>query len=144
MNILSKEEILRKGKNLLTELGYDPLVGLTVEMDTEAPYNGIGYTLFDNNEIETYSFYVNGIQDIQNVEFYFDGKLKAYCDFKNGLVDGELIEWNEEGIKTYWAEFEANVKKKFKKWNDQGELIDEKKEPTKEDLDKIMKIKGEK
>lgn len=52
LNILSKKEILSKGKELSTEIGYDPLTGLNVEMDTEIPYNGIGYTLFDNGEVE--------------------------------------------------------------------------------------------
>lgn len=142
LNILPKEEVFKNGKDLLNEIGYDPLEGLCVNIDTRTPYNGVGYTLFDDGEIETYSYYINGIQDIQSVEFYFNGKLKAYCDFKNGLADGEVIEWNEEGLMTYWAECEANVKKRYRKWNDKGELIDEKKEPTPEDLDKVKEIKG--
>ncbi|NFI93843.1 hypothetical protein FC961_05470 [Clostridium botulinum] len=63
---------------------------------------------------------------------------------KKGLVDGEIIEWNEEGIMTYWAECEVSVLKAFKEWNDQGQLEDEKKEPTIEELEKIKKIKCEK
>ncbi|NFI03443.1 hypothetical protein FC959_03330 [Clostridium botulinum] len=144
MNILSKKEILSKGKELSTEVGYNPLTGLNVEMDTEIPYNGIGYTLFDNWEVESYSFYVDGIEDIQTIEFYFNGKLKKYYDMKKGLVDGEIIEWNEEGIMTYWAECEVSVLKAFKEWNDQGQLEDEKKEPKIEELEKIKKIKCEK
>lgn len=42
---------------------------------------------------------------------------------------------------TYRAECEANVKKRYKKWNDKGELIAEKEEPTLEDLDKAKEIK---
>ena len=143
MNILSKEEILNKGKNCITEIGYDPLTGLYVEMDTNVPYNGIGYTVFDNGEIKSYSFYVDGIEDIQTVEFYYNGKPKTYYDMKNGLIDGKIIKWNEEGIMTYCAECEASVIKTFKEWNEQGELINEKKEPTTDDLRKIERIKME-
>lgn len=143
MNILPKEEILSKGKILFDDVGYDPLTGIYVEMDTDIPYNGIAYTLYDNGEIESYSYYVNGIEDIQTVEFYFDRQLKKYYEMKNGLIDGKIIKWNEKGIMTYCAECEASVIKTFKEWNDQGELINEKKEPTIEDLKKIEKIKAE-
>ncbi|MBW6411872.1 hypothetical protein [Clostridium weizhouense] len=144
MNILSKEEILSKGKEFSTDIGFDPYTGLYVEMDTERPFNGIGYTLFGNGEIESYTYYVNGIEDIYTVEFYFNGKPMTYCDIKNDMGNGEIIKWNENGIMTYWAEFEADVKKRYKEWNNQGELIYEKKEPTIEDLEKIKKIKFEK
>lgn len=84
LNILCKEEILSKGKEFSTDIGFDLYTGLYVEMDTERPFNGIGYALFSN---------------------------------------GEIIKWNEDGIMTYWAEFEADVKKRFKEWNNKGELI---------------------
>ena len=95
-------------------------------MDTEKPYNGIGYTLFSNGEIESYTYYANGIEDIHTVEFYSNGKPMTYCDIKNGVGDGEIIKWNEKGIMIYWAEFEADVQKRFKEWNDNGELVGEK------------------
>lgn len=102
------------------------MTGLYVEMDTEVPYSGLAYTIFSNGEIESYSYYINGVEDIQSVEFYCNGKLRTYCDMKNGVGDGEIIEWNEKGTMTYWAEFEADVKKRFKQWDDQGKLIKEK------------------
>lgn len=142
MNILSKSEILTKGKEFSVDIGFDPYTGLYIEMDTEKPYNGIGYTLFSNGEIESYTYYANGIEDIHTVEFYSNGKPMTYCDIKNSVGDGEIIKWNEKGIMIYWAEFEADVQKRFKEWNDNGELVGEKKQPTLEDLEKIREIKS--
>ena len=144
MDILSKNEILTEGKEFSVDIGFDLYTGLYIEMETERPYNGIGYTLFSNGEIQSYTYYVNGIEDIHTVEFYSDGKPMTYCDIKNGVGNGKIIKWNEDGIMIYWAEFEVDVQKRFKAWNDNGELVDEKKQPTIEYLEKIKKIKCEK
>ena len=72
MDILSKNEILIKGKEFSVDIGFDPYTGIYIDMATETPYNGIGYTLFSNGEIESYTYfdYVERIFSNQIVNVY--------------------------------------------------------------------------
>ena len=60
MLILNKKEILSKGKNLLEQIGYDPIECISTDIETGEAYNGLAYTLFDDGNIESYSYYVDG------------------------------------------------------------------------------------
>lgn len=126
MIILNEEEILSRGKNLLEQIGYDPIECISTDIETGEVYNGLAYTLFDDGNIESYSYYVDGEEDIQSVEFYYNGKLKNYCEFKDGLIEGEMIQWAENGQMIYYGKYENDEIKSLKKWDENGELLEEK------------------
>ena len=126
MIILNEEEILSRGKNLLEQIGYDPIECISTDIETGEVYNGLAYTLFDDGNIESYSYYVDSEEDIQSVEFYYNGKLKNYCEFKDGLIEGEMIQCAENGQMIYYGKYENDEIKSLKKWDENGELLEEK------------------
>ena len=139
--ILTKEVILREGKDADIYIGFDPLTYEYTDINTDLPYTGLVYSLYDEDNIESYCYYNKGVEDKIHVEFYFDNKVKLYYEIKYNLMDGEYVEYNEDGKMIYQAEMELGVEKRYKKWDEEGNLIEEKKEPTKEDLEKIAEIK---
>ena len=136
--ILTKEIILREGKDADVDIGYDPLEYEYTDINTDLPYTGLVYSLYDEDNIESYCYYNKGVEDKIHVEFYFDNKVKLYYEIKYNLMDGEYVEYNEGGKMIYQAEMELGIEKRYKKWDEKGNLIEEKKEPSEEDLQKIL------
>lgn len=51
--------------------------------------------------------YLNGKPSGERVVYYPSGKKRQVINFKEGIIDGIMIEWDEEGVKRAEAEFQA-------------------------------------
>lgn len=59
------------------------------------PYNGITYSLYDNDNLESYTMYNNGIENGQEVEFYSNGNIKSYCENINRCLNNIYCEFDK-------------------------------------------------
>ncbi len=139
MKILSKEYIYEHGIDI-DDIGYDPLLAIYVIMDTDIPYTGIGYSKYDDDEMESYSFYKNGYEDGEEAKFYPNGKIMSWNNFGSDSKKGESREWYENGILMRMGKFDGNVCLEYNIWDQNGNLIEKMKKPTGDDIRRMKKI----
>ena len=70
---------------------------------------------YQNNE--PYSGWAKGMYD--------SGQAKGLGQFKDGKQDGLEMRWHENGQKSYEATYKDGEKISMKRWNEEGELIEE-------------------
>jgi len=73
------------------------------EKGTKIPYSGkfVDYYKKENNEklkIKSITIYKNG-KKIKNDSWYYDGKKRSKCFYKNGKKNGICTEWSRGGKK---------------------------------------------
>lgn len=141
MEILNKDQLLSIGKNLET-LEYEAINSRYVDPITREPFTGVGYLLCDDDIIDSYAYYKNGIEHGEAVEFFEGYTPREWYENYRGIGQGGYKVWDEEGNLLFDGVLEAGIIIKFKQWDEKGNLIDEKQEPTLEDVEKIKKIKS--
>ncbi|MGM0501837.1 MAG: hypothetical protein ACQERJ_04865 [Bacillota bacterium] len=134
--ILEMEYVIENGieyENLETEMFTEKLI----DPESEKGYTGLVYESVSENQISGYGFYKDGYVSGIEVDFYLNGNIKRIINKKDGIADGEYKKWSEEGILIEEREYRLGICTKYRKYNRDGELIDEKKGPTDFELEHI-------
>lgn len=142
-NILTKEYVLDNGVNLeelWNEYCSDRILDKP-EDEGGKPFTGLVYELYSNNEIDYYCFYKDGFEHGDYVEFYENRNIKSIQYMEYGTIVGKEETWFESGSLKSVAEYKYGVCLRLKEWNEEGNLIKEKLEPTENDLNIINRQK---
>ena len=62
-----------------------------------------------------YVYYVNGLQDGVEVEFYPSGAVQSYCVYEKGKPAGKSYEWYENGMIKKYIDCDQNKRILFDK-----------------------------
>ena len=81
-----------------------------------------------------YCYYKNGFSDGDFIEFYNDGKVKSMQYMQRGRTFGIEKNWYNNGILKSESRYEYGVCLTLKEWDEKGNLIKEKLEPTEDDI----------
>lgn len=135
LEILSKEEILEKGYNFDGDIicysgEYDQQVCDSPTEEGGTPITGIVYELYENGNLNYYSYYVDGLLDGETVSFYEDGEIKSFNNMLKGTRHGKTIYWYENGDKKSESESKYGFDLYYKEWDKYGNLVKEEKEPS--------------
>lgn len=137
--ILTKKYILEQGTDF-EHLANGGSHGLEIvefdENDNETVFTGLAYELFENGNVESYMYVKDGIKQGAFVEFYPSGNIKMVNNMVDNVSEGKQIEYFENGSVKMIEERIGGFLMTFIKYDEDGNIIEEKKEPT--DFDKMM------
>lgn len=132
MKFLSVAEVINSGTEFIDDVCYSGEYGQQVytkeETDGGIPVEGILYERYNNGNLCYYSFYHDGIPHGQRVRFYETGKVKSCCVMDSGTIDGEHIEWYENGNIKLKEYCKYGLVLKMQEFDEDGNVIKEKKE----------------
>ena len=97
-------------------------------------FSGLTYSLYPNGNIKFYAFFENGFKNGDFVEFYDDGKIKSEQIMQRGRTYGVRKIWYNNGKLKSETRYEYGVCLTLKEWNKEGGVIQEKLEPTENDI----------
>ncbi|CEK36550.1 Uncharacterised protein [[Clostridium] sordellii] len=97
-------------------------------------FSGITYSLFPNGNIEFYAFFREGFKEGEFVQFYEDNKIKCIQNMRRGRTYGIRRMFYKDGTKKLEARYEYGVCLTLKEWDEEGNLIKNKSEPTEDDI----------
>lgn len=141
MEILSKDLLLSIGKNL-ESMEYEAINSRYIDSNTLEPFNGVGYLLCDDDSIDSYAYFKNGIMHGEAVEFFEGYRPREWYENYRGIGQGGYKVWDEHGNLLFDGVLDAGVIIKFKQWDEEGNIIGEKIEASEEDIEKIKRIKS--
>ena len=98
------------------------------------PFTGLTYETYPNGNLVYYCYYKNGFSDGDFIEFYNDGKVKSMQYMQRGRTFGIEKNWYNNGILKSESRYEYGVCLTLKEWDEKGNLIKEKLEPTEDDI----------
>ena len=111
--------------------------GVKYQQDSQKPYSGKVFRLYDTGENKNEGSYKNGKQDGLFTSWYENGQKSSERTYKDGELDGKLILWYEDGQKkkegTYkygeidgkWTFWDMNGQKEGENTYKDGEWIKE-------------------
>ena len=146
VEIISKTDVLNNGVLFDGDLvDYESITACLLcdsSSGNQIPITGLVYELYSNGNLDYYCNYENGLKNGDYVMFFEDGKIKSFVTMYQGVSHGTEIHWHRNGnmksesITKYGYDMAKRV------WNESGELIAETTEPN--DLAKAMIEKYEK
>lgn len=96
----------------------------TDEKGEKAPFTGLLYELYPNGLVSGYSFYKEGYEEGQNVDFYDNGAVSKYSEFHRATAKTLIIKWFRNGTINEVMELTDNGRhKKFIEYNENGDVI---------------------
>lgn len=110
--------------------------------DKELMFSGISYTLYENGNLDFYCNYKDGFKEGEYVEFYKDGQLMKRQIMKHGKTNGKREEWYPSGLIKRISEYRYGICLSYTEWDENGNIIDEKKEPTEGEMVLIRKFES--
>ena len=137
--ILTKEYVLKNGIDFGDDdiLEQEYLSDRILDNSKEAggkPFTGLTYETYPNGNLVYYCYYKNGFSDGDFIEFYNDGKVKSMQYMQRGRTFGIEKNWYNNGILKLEGRYEYGVCLTLKEWDEKGNLIKEKLEPTEDDI----------
>jgi len=90
-DVFSFESYWEKGFNHYERLFY------TDKANKKEPFSGLLYELYPNGDILGYSFYKDGYEDGENVDFYDNGAVSHYMYYNKNDSASLVIEWFRNG-----------------------------------------------
>ena len=140
--LLTKEDLIEKGydyENLEMEPPSDQLFVRTGEDgDDPVPVNGLVYELSERDgSVLNYGEYADGLPHGISVDFHPNGQVKQTHTHFHGPIHGEQHQRDKEGRLVFWRVYEYGHELKYKRWDESGELIEEKTEPDESQLTMI-------
>ena len=130
ITILSRDYVIEHGVFWDdAELNWDECGYFTVDRDG-IRFTGIAYEVYDHKDIKYYPFfntdfqdgtlldyayYVNGLQDGVEVEFYPSGAVHSYSVYDEGRLVGKSFEWYENGMIKKYIDCNQNIRILFDK-----------------------------
>ena len=137
-NILTKEYIVQNGVEFENHLGYGGPNDLGIveytDDNKEKLFTGIAYDIYENGNIESYFYVENGVKQGKYVEFFLNGNIKLIGNMDKSSADGYQVEFYENGAKKYESEYIAGREMTFKKYDIDGNIMEQKAEPSESDL----------
>ena len=147
INIMTMDEVINQGIEFTDEICYSGQYGEQVfdkaMEDGGVPITGLLYEKNRGNSLAYYSFYENGIPHGVTVEFYESGKVREYKNMDKGTISGRCVTWFENGKIKSLAYYKYGFKIFSEEWNEEGNLIKVKKEPTDFEKEMIAKYDSE-
>lgn len=134
--ILDMKYVVENGINY-EDLDSEMFTEKLVEPNSDKGYTGLVYENIDEDKISWYAFYKDGYIDGVQVDFYLDGNVKRIINKNDGIADGEYKKWNEENILIEEGEYKLGIKTKYRKYNTNGKLTEEKTEPTEFEVERM-------
>ncbi len=140
--MVTKEELIEKGydyEDLEMEPPSDQLFVRTGEDgDDLVPVNGLVYELSERDgSVLNYGEYADGLPHGISVDFHPNGQVKQTHTHFHGPIHGEQHQRDKEGRLVFWRVYEYGHELKYKRWDESGELIEEKTEPDESQLTMI-------
>ena len=140
--MVTKEELIEKGydyEDLEMEPPSDQLFVRTGEDgDDLVPVNGLVYELSERDgSVLNYGEYADGLPHGISVNFHPNGQVKQTHTHFHGPIHGEQHQRDKEGRLVFWRVYEYGHELKYKRWDESGELIEEKTEPDESQLTMI-------
>ena len=130
ITILSRDYVMKHGVFWDdAELNWDECGYYTVDRDG-VRFSGLAYEVYDHKDMKYYPFfntdfqdgtlmdyvyYVNGLQDGVEVEFYPSGAVQSYCVYEKGKPAGKSYEWYENGMIKKYIDCDQNKRILFDK-----------------------------
>ena len=131
MKYLSMDEVISAGTEFTGDVCYSGEYGQQVYTkdieDGGRPIEGILYERYPNGLLNYYSFYSDGVPNGQSVSFFESGKVKSHCIMDTGTIDGEYIEWYENGNIKLKKDCKYGLVLKMQEFDEAGNLVKEKK-----------------
>lgn len=139
---MGKERLIENGfdyGNLEMEPPSDQLFVRTGEEgDDLVPVNGLVYELSEQDgSVLNYGEYADGLPRGISVDVHPNGQVKQFHTHFHGLIHGEQRQWDREGHLVFWGEYEYGHKLRYKRWDESGDLVEEKTEPDESQLTMI-------
>ncbi|MBJ8072435.1 MULTISPECIES: toxin-antitoxin system YwqK family antitoxin [Bacillus cereus group] len=137
-DILTKEYIIQNGLEFEECLEYGGPFGLGIvecaDDGKEKLFTGLAYDVYENGNIECYFYVENGVKQGRYVEFYLDGNIRRIGNMNRSAAEGYHVEFFKDGMKKRESEFIAGREMTFKKYDEQGNTIEQKAELTEFDV----------
>ena len=101
--------------------------GVKYQQDSQKPYSGKVFRLYDTGENKKEGIYKDGIQDGLQTEWYKNGQKMFEKNYKDGNRDGLWTEWYKNGQKRYeWNYKDEKLDGLFTIWYENGQKMFEK------------------
>ncbi|WP_010677571.1 toxin-antitoxin system YwqK family antitoxin [Bacillus timonensis] len=143
--ILTKEQVIQIGVEFEENLGFGGPYDLgIVEYDEDGEeklFTGLAYDLYENGNLESYFFVENGVKQGASVSFYPNGNIKRIGNMDKGAAEGFQVEYFENKIKKYESQCIAGREMTFIKYDENGNIKEQKIEPSESDLAYAKKFK---
>ena len=107
IRIMSFDEVTEHGKEFGFELWWDPCYGYFIceisdddneDNDEERYFTGLAFELYSNGNLSYYQYYKDGLEDGEYVEFFPSGAVKHYgVVVENKKKTGNYYTWYESG-----------------------------------------------
>ncbi|MGM0727372.1 MULTISPECIES: toxin-antitoxin system YwqK family antitoxin [unclassified Bacillus (in: firmicutes)] len=137
-DILQKDFILENGTEFEECLEYGGPYELAIvrytEDGKEELFTGLAYDIYENGNIESYFYVEQGVKQGKYVEFYPNGNVKKIGHLSKNAADGYQVEFFENGNKKYESECVAGREMNYIKYDENGNVLEEKAEPNESDL----------
>ncbi len=137
-DILQKDFILENGTEFEGCLEYGGPYELAIvrytEDGKEELFTGLAYDIYENGNIESYFYVEQGVKQGKYVEFYPNGNIKKIGQLSRNAADGYQVEFFENGNKKYESECVAGREMTYIKYDENGNVLEEKAEPDESDL----------
>ena len=104
------------------------------------PFTGLAYELYDNGNIAYYCYYKNGFKEGYYIKFHHNGQMKSTYYMINGQTRGIRKIWYESEELKYEGDFKFGVCLTNTEWDKQGNIIGQKKTPSKNEFELITRL----
>ncbi|MBD8074646.1 toxin-antitoxin system YwqK family antitoxin [Bacillus thuringiensis] len=130
--VLTKEYIIQNGLEFEECLEYGGPYGLGIvecaDDGKEKLFTGLAYDVYENGNIECYFYVENGVKQGEYVELYMNGNIKRISNMNRSTVEGYHVEFFQNGMKKHESECIAGREMTFKKYDEQGNIVEQKNE----------------
>nr|WP_064473438.1 hypothetical protein [Bacillus wiedmannii] len=138
--ILNEEYVMNNGKKFGEDFGYggDEYDSFIVEYDqdnNEHIFTGIIYDCYENGNLANYYMVKDGIKNGEMVNFYPNGQIKEIKHIENNTLEGIQKEFYENGVIRLMEHRALGRLVSFKKYDEQGKIVEEMKETNNEIYD---------
>jgi len=100
--------------------------GVKYQQDSQKPYSGKVFRLYDTGENKNEGIYKDGKLEGLWIEWHENGQKKIKVTFKDGKEDGLLTKWYENGQKRYEGTFKDGKQDGlWTRWYENGQKSEE-------------------
>ncbi|KSU82095.1 hypothetical protein GA0061096_3713 [Fictibacillus enclensis] len=146
-DILTKDYIIQNGVEFEEHLEFGGPYDLGIVEYTpdgkERLFTGLAYDLYEDGNIESYFYVENGVKQGKYVEFFSNGNVKRIGNMNKNSAEGYQVEFYENNNKKYESECIAGLEMTFTKYDENGNIIEQKTEPSEADLLYAKKFSSE-
>ena len=143
--VLSEEYVMKNGKKFGEDFGYggDEYDSFIIQYDqdnNEHIFTSIIYDCYENGNLANYYMVKNGTKNGEMVSFYPNGQVKEIKHIDNNTLEGVQKEFYENGAVKIMEHRVLGRIVRFKKYDEQGKVVEEKKQAMKSDQTYINEV----